>query len=529
MGGQIRRHPLSIRGADNQYYVLNDQNISNNEKCHWNSWDRYCEVSMTVFNKAPFNLVTGDFIYAKTYAAKDMTDAAGTISNDIFNGSQNCAARPEMMPLPQRVVWESDATLESSKQAIHIQWPDICDGVAGCHYEVVYTYPQSGFRPQREITNSNQFRLLAPSQGVKYEFTIETCNECGAAEPSLPLYVEVCEEPGTPVCMFSNPKQCSMVVDWLMPQDTPIQLIDSYEISFAKRGAGEKSNWTWHVVNVCGNDGRTTCDLDMKKVINGDYGLGGNSPIFREGDEVFARVIAVGTCEENGVAKRSLEAAYDHSPVVLRTGASSIATPTCSSISDDEIQVCWREPNSDGDYQYTLLWNNIENNNMARYNRVNVFAQANAAGDICYNHRTDAMSSTYNFKIAAENDCSFVESSSCTVNNARVPDQPVCSTQVVDCNMEITWNPVDSNGSPVTKYVIEVQDSRGFYRETPTCRNTFNNKCLISMRELAMDYGLVEGEQIYVQIFAENGIGRSVAGRCSACEMKSLPDSVGTP
>jgi hypothetical protein len=95
--------------------------------------------------------------------------------------------------------------------------------------------------------------------------------------------------------------------------------------------------------------------------------------------------------------------------------------------------------------------------------------------------------------------------------------------------MEVTWNPVDSNGSPVTRYVIEVQDSRGFYRETPTCRNTFNNKCLISMRELAMDYGLVEGEQIYVQIFAENGIGRSVAGRCSACEMKSLPDSVGTP
>jgi hypothetical protein len=82
----------------------------------------------------------------------------------------------------------------------------------------------------------------------------------------------------------------------------------------------------------------------MKKVINGDYGLGGNSPIFREGDEVFARVIAVGTCEENGVAKRSLEAAYDHSPVVLRTGASSIATPTCSSISDDEIQVCGENP-----------------------------------------------------------------------------------------------------------------------------------------------------------------------------------------
>jgi hypothetical protein len=115
-----------------------------------------------------------------------------------------------------------------------------------------------------------------------------------------------------------------MVVDWLMPQDTPVQLIDTYEISFAKRGLGsDKSQWTWNVVNGCGSDGRTTCDLDMKKVIAGDYGLiNGGNPIFEEGDLIYARVIAVGTCpDEFGLPSRSAEAAYDHSPVELRTGA----------------------------------------------------------------------------------------------------------------------------------------------------------------------------------------------------------------
>jgi len=44
-----------------------------------------------------------------------------------------------------------------------------------------------------------------------------------------------------------------------------------------------------------------------------------------------------------------------------------------------------------------------------------------------------------------------------------------------------------------------------------------------------MDYGLNENDTIYVRIFAENGIGRSVAGECSNCSMKSLPDEVFTP
>jgi hypothetical protein len=83
MGGQIIRHPLSIRGKDGDYYELNEQDINNNEKCHWNSWDRYCEVSMTVFNKSPFNLLDGDQIHARTYAAKDSSNAAESRSDDI--------------------------------------------------------------------------------------------------------------------------------------------------------------------------------------------------------------------------------------------------------------------------------------------------------------------------------------------------------------------------------------------------------------------------------------------------------------
>jgi hypothetical protein len=49
------------------------------------------------------------------------------------------------------------------------------------------------------------------------------------------------------------------------------------------------------------------------------------------------------------------------------------------------------------------------------------------------------------------------------------------------------------------------------------------------MRELALDYGLLEGETINVQITAENAIGSSLPGRCSACQMKSLPDAVSAP
>jgi len=324
-----------------------------------------------------------------------------------------------------------------------------------------------------------------------------------------------------------------MKVDWLMPHDTPNSLIDSYRIEFAKRSTGDRSTWDWYTVNTCGNDRITTCSLDMKRVLNGDYGLSNAGvPIFSENDEVYARTTAIGTCKDNnGNAKESAEPAYDHTPVILRAGATSIAKPTCKkSDNSEEIEVCWDQPNADGDYQYTLMWNNVENSPQARFNNINIYGQVDPkTGKTCYTHRTDANASKYFFKVFAENDCNSVTSDVCEVSHARKPDQPVCSTQVVDCNMEVTWNPVNGNGSPITKYTIEIQDQYGFYRETTSCMNTFNNKCLVSMRELAQDYGLVEGQQVFVQIFAENGIGRSVAGRCSACNMKSLPDEVFKP
>jgi hypothetical protein len=153
-------------------------------------------------------------------------------------GTGGCARRPVMKQLPTTVEWNADAIVQSNKSAIHIRWIDNCAGISGCHYEVVYTFAGSSTRPQREITSSNQFRLLAPSQGVEYTFYVETCNECGTAEKSVDLSVTVCEAPGVPVCMFSNPKQCSMKVDWLMPSDTPNNLIHEYKIELAKEIPG---------------------------------------------------------------------------------------------------------------------------------------------------------------------------------------------------------------------------------------------------------------------------------------------------
>ena len=64
-----------------------------------------------------------------------------------------------------------------------------------------------------------------------------------------------------------------------MPHDTPNSLIDSYEIEFAKESSGTKDTWDWYTVDTCGNDRTTTCKLDMKKVLAGDYNLqnGGNA------------------------------------------------------------------------------------------------------------------------------------------------------------------------------------------------------------------------------------------------------------
>jgi hypothetical protein len=61
-----------------------------------------------------------------------------------------------------------------------------------------------------------------------------------------------------------------MKVDWLMPQDTPQSLISNYRIELAVDPLErsyltdtDKEALTWRVVDGCGDDLRTTCNLDM--------------------------------------------------------------------------------------------------------------------------------------------------------------------------------------------------------------------------------------------------------------------------
>jgi hypothetical protein len=46
------------------------------------------------------------------------------------------------------------------------------------------------------------------------------------------------------------------------------------------------------------------------------------------------------------------------------------------------------------------MWTAEEDESKARYNRVNVYSNA-VAGKTCYNYRTDASSTQYNFKVLA--------------------------------------------------------------------------------------------------------------------------------
>lgn len=115
-----------------------------------------------------------------------------------------------------------------------------------------------------------------------------------------------------------------MKVDWLMPYDTPNNLIKSYRIELAKAVADTQlEDLIWHEVeeSVCGGTGRTTCELDMKFVIAGDYGLkDAGAAYFEEGDEIYARTTAIGRCwtdDTETVRKESASKAYDNTPVKL--------------------------------------------------------------------------------------------------------------------------------------------------------------------------------------------------------------------
>jgi len=89
---------------------LNDvDGLSNDERCNWNSWDRSCEVSMTVFNRAPFDLPVDSVIRARTMASKDYSALPESTSEYIYNGQSasatsaglTCADEPILKPLPE--------------------------------------------------------------------------------------------------------------------------------------------------------------------------------------------------------------------------------------------------------------------------------------------------------------------------------------------------------------------------------------------------------------------------------------------
>lgn len=183
---------------------------------------------MRVFADAPFNLGENDVIKARTYATKGL-DAQG---NDQRSSDVSNCADADMQSLPKRVTLPAAASVQT-KKAIQFEWEDVCRNVQGCHYEVVFSY--EGGREQREITNSYQFRILAPIQGVDYTFTVETCNECGKSQKSNPLVVNICDTPEVPTCIISEPSACGIKVDWLAPSNTPGSLIDYYEIALSTK------------------------------------------------------------------------------------------------------------------------------------------------------------------------------------------------------------------------------------------------------------------------------------------------------
>jgi len=217
----------------------------------------------------------------------------------------------------------------------------------------------------------------------------------------------------------------------------------------------------------------------MSRILAGDYGLRNAAGVafFGRGDEIYAKTTAIGTCTETistgsggtmTVAKRS-EPHYDPKSVKLSTGATAMARPTAVAdpAKPSEIVVCWATPTENNglghvavpaDYSYTLLWTNQKAADARYFQRIQVYGQVNAvSGELCYSHRTTSNSSDYTFKVEFKSDCTTeIESPTVEVNFATVPTQPDCRTEVVDCNMQITWNAVESDGAPILRYTIEI-------------------------------------------------------------------------
>jgi hypothetical protein len=72
---------------------------------------------------------------------------------------------------------------------------------------------------------------------------------------------------------------------------------------------------------------------------------------------------------------------------------------------------------------------------------------------------------TYSFKVEAHNSEGYsAYSSTVSILAAEVPETPsIPSTTVVESDVIIAWTAPDSNGSPISSYIIEIRDTNGDY------------------------------------------------------------------
>jgi hypothetical protein len=82
---------------------------------------------------------------------------------------------------------------------------------------------------------------------------------------------------------------------------------------------------------------------------------------------------------------------------------------------------------------------------------------------------------TYSFKVEAHNSEGYsAYSTPVSILAAEVPDTPsIPSTTVLESNVIIAWTAPDSNGSPISSYIIEIRDHSGNYHlETVNCNGS---------------------------------------------------------
>jgi len=235
---------------------------------------------------------------------------------------------------------------------------------------------------------------------------------------------------------------------------------------------------------------------------------------FAEGEKVKARARA------NNICGSSPNSAVS-SPVELKRSPPVMEKPFKQTSTASSITMCWRDHPGQS-YRYDLFWSN--------QGEFAPFQQVGGLRGTCHTLKVDSIGDTYRFYVQARNACGPGPASPHTlVSLADVPDQPQCRTRVQDCNMIVEWDEVSGNGSPVLAYNVQIADGNGQMKYHEACSLSRSLSCSVPMRELAVDYGLEEGDEIKVQISCRNAIGESRVGQCTACNMLSPPGSIITP